>query len=88
MLSDRTRNLHTGGATDLVPPPAPIAGRIVRYAAAGLIALLFMIPLGWMITTSLRPVGLPPPTGFEWVPPSRFLRKIRVRHRVRRQNSW
>lgn len=32
------------------------------------IALLFVAPLYWVVTNSLRPVGLPPPRTLEWLP--------------------
>ena len=32
------------------------------------IALLFVAPLYWVLTNSLRPVGLPPPRTLEWLP--------------------
>jgi multiple sugar transport system permease protein len=32
------------------------------------IAGLFLLPLFWMFSASLRPAGLPPPRGIEWVP--------------------
>ena len=38
-----------------------------RLVAVG-VASLFVIPLVWMTTTSLRPAGLPPPASLEWWP--------------------
>ncbi len=38
-----------------------------QVAAMG-IALFFVAPLFWVLTNSLRPVGLPPPRTFEWFP--------------------
>jgi multiple sugar transport system permease protein len=35
-----------------------------------LVAALFLLPLLWMITASLREPGLPPPTTVEWLPTS------------------
>ena len=35
-----------------------------------LVAALFLLPLLWMITASLRAPGLPPPTTVEWLPVS------------------
>ena len=32
------------------------------------VALLFVAPLYWVLTNSLRPVGLPPPRTLEWLP--------------------
>src|SRR5918992_629152 len=33
------------------------------------VATLFVLPLLWMFSTSLRPLGLPPPAALEWWPP-------------------
>jgi multiple sugar transport system permease protein len=33
-----------------------------------LVAALFLLPLWWMVTASLRPPGLSPPTSVEWLP--------------------
>jgi multiple sugar transport system permease protein len=41
----------------------------MNYALATLVGMLFVVPLVWMISTSLRPIGLPPATRFEWIPP-------------------
>jgi multiple sugar transport system permease protein len=38
------------------------------YLVATLITLPFLIPLVWMISSSLRSLGLPPPRGIEWLP--------------------
>jgi multiple sugar transport system permease protein len=38
------------------------------YAVATLVLLPFIIPLIWMISSSLRSPGLPPPRGVEWLP--------------------
>jgi multiple sugar transport system permease protein len=35
-----------------------------------LVAALFLLPLLWMVTASLRAPGLPPPTSVEWLPTS------------------
>lgn len=35
-----------------------------------LVAVLFLLPLLWMITASLRDTGLPPPRTVEWLPAS------------------
>jgi len=35
-----------------------------------LVAVVFLLPLLWMITASLRGPGLAPPTTIEWLPPS------------------
>jgi len=37
------------------------------------VASLFVLPLVWMMTTSLRPAGLPPPATLEWWPPQATL---------------
>jgi multiple sugar transport system permease protein len=42
----------------------------VNYGLAVLVAVVFAIPLVWMVATSLRPLGLPPATRFEWLPPA------------------
>lgn len=42
----------------------------VNYGLAALVAVVFAIPLVWMVATSLRPLGLPPATRFEWLPPA------------------
>jgi len=38
------------------------------YLVATLVALPFVLPLFWMISSSLRTPGLPPPRGVEWLP--------------------
>lgn len=45
------------------------AGTMLYYILAVLLAAVFLIPLIWMVSTSLRPVGLAPATRFEWLPP-------------------
>ncbi len=40
-----------------------------RHLAPALAALLFAVPLVFLVVGSLRPIGLPPPTGLELVPP-------------------
>jgi multiple sugar transport system permease protein len=45
------------------------AGPAARILAGIAVAALFILPLLWMITGSLRPVGLPPPRTVEWWPP-------------------
>ena len=37
-------------------------------ALGSVTALLFILPLFWMVVVSLRPVGLPPPLSVEWWP--------------------
>lgn len=44
--------------------------RLARHLPAALAAALFLLPLGFMVSGSLRPVGLPPPSGVELIPPS------------------
>ena len=41
---------------------------ILYYAVAGLVSLLFVLPLIWMLSASLRQPGLPPPRTIEWIP--------------------
>jgi multiple sugar transport system permease protein len=48
--------------------PAPQPGPLVRGALSAGVALLFILPVIWMITASLRQPGLPPPRTIEWVP--------------------
>lgn len=38
------------------------------YLVALVVALVFVIPLVWMVASSLRTPGLPPPRGMEWLP--------------------
>ena len=38
------------------------------YLVALVVALVFVIPLIWMVASSLRTPGLPPPRGMEWLP--------------------
>lgn len=40
-----------------------------RHLLPALVAVLFLLPLVFMVSGSLRPVGAPPPGGFEIVPP-------------------
>lgn len=42
--------------------------RVLWHVTAFSIALLFMAPFYWVLTNSLRPVGLPPPRSLEWFP--------------------
>lgn len=44
------------------------AGRLGRMAAGGAITAVFILPLFWVLVTSLRPVGLPPPATIIWWP--------------------
>ena len=43
-------------------------GRAALTALSAVIALVFALPLLWMLSASLRQPGLPPPRYFEWVP--------------------
>jgi multiple sugar transport system permease protein len=43
------------------------------------IAVLFLLPLFWMLSASLRIPGLPPPRGIEWIPsPLTFSNYVRI----------
>lgn len=42
--------------------------RVLWQVLALTMALLFIAPLYWVLTNSLRPVGLPPPRTLEWLP--------------------
>lgn len=44
------------------------AGPLARAAAGIAVAALFVLPLLWMITGSLRPTGIPPSRTVEWWP--------------------
>lgn len=48
-----------------------------RHLPAALVAAVFLLPLLLMVSGSLRPVGLPPPTGLELVPPAPTLDSYR-----------
>src|SRR5512134_331321 len=42
-------------------------------------AALFLLPLFWMFSASLRPAGLPPPRGIEWIlSPLTFSNYLRI----------
>jgi multiple sugar transport system permease protein len=43
---------------------------LARHVPAAVAAAFFLLPLWFMISGSLRPVGLPPPAGFELLPPA------------------
>lgn len=45
-------------------------GLITGQLAPLLVAVLFLLPLWWMLTASLREPGLPPPRTVEWLPVS------------------
>jgi multiple sugar transport system permease protein len=38
------------------------------YLVTTVILLMFVLPLAWMVASSLRTPGLPPPRGIEWLP--------------------
>ena len=44
------------------------SGNFLHYAAGLAIAFLFLLPIYWIFTASLRERGLPPPTTIEWWP--------------------
>jgi multiple sugar transport system permease protein len=46
-----------------------VIGRILLYAALALGAVIFMAPLVWMISTSLKPEGLVYQIPIVWIPP-------------------
>jgi multiple sugar transport system permease protein len=46
------------------PVGRALGGHLLRL----LVAALFLLPLWWMLTASLRPPGLPPPSSVEWLP--------------------
>lgn len=43
--------------------------RVARHLPAALAAVVFLLPLWFMVSGSLRPVGVPPPSGVELLPP-------------------
>jgi multiple sugar transport system permease protein len=44
------------------------AGRLALQVLSAGLAVLFGLPLAWMLSASLRQPGLPPPRLFEWLP--------------------
>ncbi|HEX8599392.1 MAG TPA: carbohydrate ABC transporter permease [Chloroflexia bacterium] len=44
------------------------AGRVGHVVFSLLVAVLFLLPLIWMLGASVRKVGLPPPNQLEWIP--------------------
>lgn len=57
----------------MTPRPGPGATRrlaksAARFLAGLAVALIFLLPLYWMVVASLRQPGLPPPTTVEWWP--------------------
>ncbi len=47
----------------------PLRPRLWRHLLAAGISFLFLLPLYWMLVSSLREPGLPPPRTIEWWPP-------------------
>jgi multiple sugar transport system permease protein len=45
-----------------------LAGALAQHAASLAVAFVFLLPLAWMLATSLRQPGLPPPRAIEWLP--------------------
>ena len=45
-----------------------LAGALAQHAASLAVAFVFLLPLAWMLATSLRQPGLPPPRTIEWLP--------------------
>jgi multiple sugar transport system permease protein len=43
-------------------------GRAGLHLASAAVALLFVLPVVWMLSGSLRQTGLPPPPALEWLP--------------------
>lgn len=41
-----------------------------RIGVALAVAVVFLVPLAWVVSASLRPPGLPPPRAIEWLPPA------------------
>ena len=57
----------------MTPKPARrvtrrLAGALAQHAASLAVAFVFLLPLAWMLSTSLRQTGLPPPRTVEWLP--------------------
>jgi multiple sugar transport system permease protein len=46
------------------------SGLAVRHLLPLAVAVVFLLPLLWMITASLRGPGLAPPSTIEWIPPA------------------
>ncbi|MDQ5867470.1 MAG: carbohydrate ABC transporter permease [Chloroflexota bacterium] len=44
------------------------AGHVGHVVFSMLVAVLFLLPLVWMLGASVRKVGLPPPNQLEWIP--------------------
>jgi multiple sugar transport system permease protein len=45
-----------------------LAGQLAHHVASLAVAFVFLLPLAWMLSTSLRQTGLPPPRTVEWLP--------------------
>ena len=45
-------------------------GRVLRQAVAVPLAVVFLLPLWFLLVGSLRHLGLPPPTSVQWWPTS------------------
>ena len=43
---------------------------LTGHALPLLVVAVFLLPLLWMVTASLRDTGLPPPRSIEWLPQS------------------
>jgi multiple sugar transport system permease protein len=52
----------------MAEPSGAVARSARRHLVPLLVAALFVLPLWWMVTASLRPPGLPPPGTVEWLP--------------------
>lgn len=42
--------------------------RVARSGLGAVLALLFLLPLYWIVAASLRPAGMPPARTVEWIP--------------------
>lgn len=42
----------------------------LHHLLASAFSAAFILPLVWAVAASLRPAGLPPPRGIEWIPPA------------------
>lgn len=50
------------------PRTRPGAGAFAHHVLSVAVAALFLVPLVWVVSASLRAPGLPPPRGIEWLP--------------------
>jgi multiple sugar transport system permease protein len=48
--------------------PGITSGSALQHIASIAVAAVFLLPLLWIVSASLRQPGLPPPRGIEWVP--------------------